>query len=646
MSEEPSITYHPSGKSREAVQDQTLLESADEVGINVESLCGGEGLCGTCKVIVDDGEECLSEVTDADETLLSEDQLADGYRLSCRATVEQSGDIEVTVPSVSQNTGGIVLTEGTELKIDLDPAVKQYHLTLAEPTLENNVADLERLYEGLATGYDLDVGEIDHHVHRELPNRLREQTVDGELEVTATVYDGQEVIDVTPGVNETMYGLAVDIGTTTLAVYLLDLRTGDVEAVSSRLNPQSKFGGDIMTRVRYRRKEENGREELQTAIVDGVNECIDEVTREAGIDPEDIYESVFVGNTAMHHFFLGIEPSHVAGSPYIAANHSPVEVKARTLGVDINSGGYLYWLPISGGWVGPDKVSVLLVSGHYKADEMTVCIDIGTNGEISVGNADKLWTTSAPAGPALEGAEITHGVRAQEGAIDHVSFDPDTGAPDPETIGDAPPNGICGSGVIDIVAGMFEVGLIDQRGKFRDEVSGHRRVRTNEDDIVEYVVVWDEESSIDGDVVLTQNDIREIQMAKAAIQGGTLVLLDELGIEEVDRVVLAGGFGNYIDPESARTLGLYPDTDIEAVESLGNAAGVGAQIALLDRSAREEAQHIVEEIEYFEIAGTDVFQDNFLESMYVPHQQLDRYPRIKSRVESIRSVDDVPGSTQ
>jgi uncharacterized 2Fe-2S/4Fe-4S cluster protein (DUF4445 family) len=644
MSEDSNITYHPSGKSREAVQDQTLLESAEEAGINVESLCGGEGLCGTCKVIVDDGEECLSEVTDADDTLLSEDQLADGYRLSCRATVERSEDIEVTVPSVSQNTGGIVLTEGTELEIDLDPAVKQYHLTLAEATLENNVADLERLFEGLATGYDLDVGEIDHHVHRELPNLLREQTVDGELEVTATVYDDQEVIDVTPGVNETMYGLAVDIGTTTLAVYLLDLRTGDVEAVSSQLNPQSKFGGDIMTRVRYRRKEDNGREELQTAIVDGVNECIDDVTREAGIDSEDIYESVFVGNTAMHHFFLGIEPSHVAGSPYIAANHSPVEVKARTLGVDINPGGYLYWLPISGGWVGPDKVSVLLVSGHYKTDEMTVCIDIGTNGEISVGNADKVWTTSAPAGPALEGAEITHGVRAQEGAIDHVSFDPDTGNPDWETIGNAIPNGICGSGVIDIVAGMFEVGVIDQRGKFRDEVSGHRRVRKNEDDVVEYVVVWDEESSIDGDVVLTQNDIREIQMAKAAIQGGTLVLMEELGIEEIDRVVLAGGFGNYIDPESARTLGLYPDADIEMVESLGNAAGVGAQIVLLDRSARDEAQHIVDEIEYFEIAGTDVFQDNFLESMYVPHQQLDRYPRTKSRVESIRNVDDVPGS--
>ena len=644
MSEESTVTYYPWDKSRDTPLGTSLLETADDAGISIESLCGGEGLCGTCKVIVEDGEGCLSEVTDADELLLSDDQLADGYRLSCRATVETGCDVDVTVPSVSQNTGGVVLTEGTELEVDLDPAVRQYHLKLDEPTLENNDADLERLFEGLAAGYDLAVDDIDHYVHRELPNCLREQTVEGQLEVTATVYDDREIIDVTPGLNETMYGLAVDIGTTTLAVYLLDLRTGDTVAVSSRLNPQSKFGGDIMTRVRYRRKEENGREELQTAIVEGVNDCIDEVTTEAGIEPGDVYEAVFVGNTAMHHLFLGIEPSHVAGSPYIAANHGPVEVKARTLGVDINPAGYLYWLPISGGWVGPDKVSVLLVSGHYKRDEMTVCIDIGTNGEISVGNAEQLWTTSAPAGPALEGAEITHGVRAQEGAIDHMSFDPETAEPDWGTIGDAVPNGICGSGVIDAVAGMFEVGLIDQRGKFRKEVLDHPRVRKNEDDVVEYVIVPDEESSVDGDIVLTQNDIREIQMAKAAIQGGTLVLMEELGIEEVDRVVLAGGFGNYIDPESARMLGLYPDTDIEAVESLGNAAGVGAQLVLLDRSARDEVQRIVEEIEYFEIAGTDVFQENFLESMYVPHQQLDRYPRIKSHIESIRDVDDVPGA--
>lgn len=641
MSEEPSITYQPWGKRTDAVIDQTLLSAAESAGVGIESLCGGEGLCGTCKVVVENGETRLSDPVEADELLLSEDLLEQGYRLSCRATVETQGDIEVTVPSVSQKSGGVVLTEGRELDIELDPAVKQYHLELDEPSLEDNVADRERLLAGLADDYGLDVDAIDHRVHRKLPNRLREREHDSRLDVTATVYDEREVIDLAPGVHEELYGLAVDIGTTTLAVYLLDLRTGDVEAVSSRLNPQSSFGGDIMTRVRHTRRNDDGRGELQDAIVEGVNDCIDEVTTEAGIEPGHVYESVFVGNTAMHHLFLGIEPSYVAGSPYVAANHAPVEVKARDLGIDINSSGYLYWLPISGGWVGPDKVAVLLVAGHYREDPMTVCIDIGTNGEISVGNKDQLWTTSAPAGPALEGAEITHGVRAQAGAIEHVTIDSETLEPDWEPIGDEPPNGICGSGVIDAVAELFETGILDRRGQFRDEVLDHDRVRTNDHDVVEYVLVWDDESTIDGDVVLTQNDIREIQMAKAAIQAGTLVLMDELGIEEVDRVVLAGGFGNYIDPDSARTIGLYPDTAFEKVESLGNAAGVGAQLALLDRDARDEAQHIVERAAYYEIAGTDVFRDSFLESMYLPHQHIERYPRVKAHVESLRDLDDI-----
>lgn len=654
MTDGPKITYRPWGTRASPSEGQSLLDVAEDAGVGIESLCGGEGLCGTCKVVVDEGEECLSEPTEADELLLSDSQLDRGYRLSCRAAIESASvsesaedatgreDLVVTVPEVSRNTGGIVLTEGTEFEIDLDPAVRQYHLELDEPTLEDTVADRERLLEGLVDGYDLCLEEIDYEVVRDLPSRIRERSVDGRLEVTATIYDECEVIDLTPGVREERYGLAVDVGTTTLAVYLVDLRTGDVEAVSSQLNPQTAFGGDIMTRIRHTRNTDGGLEELQSAIVEGVNECIAEVTIEAEVDPEHVYESVFVGNTAMHHLFLGIEPSYVAGSPYVGANHAPIEVKAREVGIDINPAGYLYWLPISGGWVGPDYVSVLLVSGHYRNDETTVCIDIGTNGEISVGNRDALWTTSAPAGPALEGAEITHGIRAQDGAIEHVAVDAETFEPEVETIGDVPPSGICGSGVIDAVAELFEVGVLDRRGKFREEALGHDRVRPNDDDVVEYVLVWNERSAIDSDVVLTQNDIREIQMAKAAIQAGTLVLMDELDIDDVDRVVLAGGFGNYIDPTSARTIGLYPDTPFEAVESLGNAAGIGAQLVLLDRDARREAERVVECTEYYEIAGTDVFRDAFLESMYLPHRQFDRYPRVRDRLESIRDIDDVP----
>lgn len=631
MSDEPAVRFSPWETSVDVEEGTTVLEAADRAGLSIESLCGGEGLCGTCKVVVDDGEDCLSQVTDADELLLSEEQLESGYRLSCRANVE-CGPVDVTVPNVSQNTGGVVLTEGEEMEVDLDPVVTNYHVELSPPSLSDNTADFERVGEALEENYGPAVDEIDSRVHRELPGRMRGEEADEKLHATVTVYDDEEIIDITPGWDETMYGLAVDIGTTTIAVYLVDLRTGDREAVSSRVNPQSKFGGDIMSRMRHTRRNEDGREELQDAIIEGTNELIDEVVEEAGIDTDNIYEAVFVGNTAMHHLFLGIDPHYVAGSPYVAANHTPVTVKARDLDIDINPAGYVYWLPISGGWVGPDKVSVLLVSGHHERDELTVCVDIGTNGEISVGSSERMWATSAPAGPALEGAEITHGVRAQDGAIEFLSIDRETLAPDLDVIGDEPPIGICGSGIIDVLAELFEAGVIDQRGQFQEELLDHPRIRRNADSVLEYVLVFDDESGIDGDVVVTQNDLREIQQAKAAIQAGTRVLMDELEIESVDRVVLAGAFGNYIDPESAMTVGLYPDVEFDDVVSLGNAAGIGAQLALLNREKRAEAMEIVGHVEYFEIAGTEIFRNKFMESMYVPHQRMDLYPSVRERL--------------
>ncbi|MFB6110408.1 MAG: ASKHA domain-containing protein [Halodesulfurarchaeum sp.] len=638
MSEESRVTFYPWKKTADVEPDTTLLDAAADAGVSIEALCAGNGRCGTCKAIVDD-DAPLSSITTAEEQTLSPEQLEEGYRLTCRATVTGSGEVSVTVPPDSQKAGGIVLTEGRELEFAIDPPVKKYHVDMPVPTLSNNVADFERMSEAIEGTYDLEIEDIDYELQRELPNLMREEERDGRLEATATVYDEREIIDVEPGLSETAYGLAIDVGTTTVATYLVNLKTGETEAISSTLNPQSKQGGDIMTRMRYTRRNETGREELKTEIREGINETIEEVTAEAGVDREDIYESVFVGNTAMHHLFLGIDPAYVAGSPYVAAREAPIAVKARELGIDINESGYVYWLPVSGGWVGPDKVSVLLVAGHYREDPTTVCIDIGTNGEISVGNAEKMLVTSAPAGPALEGAELRYGVRAQAGAIETLRIDPDTLDPTYETIEDEPPNGITGSGVIDALAQLFEVGLVDQRGKFRDAVLDHERVRENDDGELEYVVVEKEDAALAEDIVLTQNDIRSVQMAKAAIQAGSRVLMDELDIDNPDRVLMAGAFGNYIDKHSAMTIGLYPDIDPDDVVSLGNAAGVGAKLALLDTERREEAERIVEEVEYFEIAGTDVFQKNFMESMYLPHQDFDLYPHVKERVMRRRELE-------
>ncbi len=642
MSEDSNIRFRPWDKAGRGEPGATLLEVAQATGINIESLCGGEGLCGTCTVIVEEGSDCLEEPSQAEQHLFTPAQLDEGYRLSCRATVAQTDcQLDVSVPSSSQQSSGVVLTEGVELDIELNPAVRHHRVVLPTPSLDDHTADRERLIAGLAYQYDLDITQIDHLVQQELPNTLREHETDEGLALTATVYDESEVIDVSPGLDEAVYGLAIDIGTTTVAVYLLDLRSGEQLAVASTLNPQSRYGGDIMTRVRHTRREEAGRDQLQQAIIEGVNECINDVTREAGVTSDDIYEAVFVGNTAMHHLFLGIEPSYVAGSPYIPANHAGLQTKARELDIEINPAGYLTWLPISGGWVGPDHVSVLLVSGHYRREEMTVCIDIGTNGEISVGNQDGVWVTSAPAGPALEGAEITHGIRAQNGAIEAVSIDPETFEPTYETIGDGPPNGICGSGVIDALAEMFLVGLVDRRGQFKDEILNHDRIRRNAHDVIEYLLVDESDADVGHDLVITQNDIREIQRAKAAIQAGTLVLLEELDIDAIERVVLAGGFGNYIDPDSAMTIGLYPDVGADRVEFIGNAAGIGAHVSLLDSGQRAEADRIVEQVQYYEIAGTDTFRDHFLDSMYLPHRDFDRYPWVRDRIERSRDVDDI-----
>ncbi len=638
MSEDSQVTFYPWKKSVDVEPDTTLLDAAENAGVSIEGLCAGNGRCGTCKAIIGDGEEHLSEFAKAEEQTLSSEQRENGYRLTCRARVTEPGNVDVTVPPDSQKTAGIVLTEGQELEYAIDPPVKKYHVDLPTPSLSDNVADYERIGEALEETYDLSLDAVDHEIQRELPNRMREQEVEDRLEATATVYEGEELIDVEPGLSETAYGLAIDLGTTTVATYLVNLKNGETEAISSQLNPQTKQGGDIMTRMRYTRRNDDGREELKAEIRDGINETIEEVVREADVDPSNIYESVFVGNTAMHHLFLGIDPAYVAGSPYVAAREAPYKVKARELGIDINESGYVYWLPVSGGWVGPDKVSVLLVSGHYKEPETTVCIDIGTNGEISVGNDEEMLVTSAPAGPALEGAELRYGVRAQAGAIETLVIDPETLEPTYETIEDEPPNGITGSGVIDALAQLFMVGIVDQRGKFRDAVLDHERVRENDEEL-EYVVAYAEEAALAEDIVLTQNDIRSIQMAKAAIQAGTRVLMSELDIENPDRVLMAGAFGNYIDKESAMTIGMYPDIDPDDVVSLGNAAGVGAKLALLDSDRRAEAERIVDEVEYFEIAGTDVFQDNFMQSMYLPHEDFDLYPHVKEKVRASRKLE-------
>lgn len=634
MAQESVVSFTPGDIDAETEAGRTVLEVADGIEVRIEALCGGNGVCGTCAVQIESGSENLSPVTEEERTVLSGDQLEDGYRLGCRAVVE--GDVSVHVPPSSRSEGEIVMTEGVEVDVDLDPSVRLYRLELPAPTLEDNTADRERLLEALEQQYTVEVSSFDRLATTELPSRIRVAKNGETLRCTAVVYEKAEVLSVIPGTAQSAYGLAIDIGTTTVAVYLLDLRSGDVLSVSSQLNPQSRHGGDIISRVQYS-QEPGGREELQSEIVDAINESIDEVTAEANIDPDEIFEAVVVGNTAMHHLFLGIDASAVAANPYVPAMQASETVKARELGVEINDSGYLSWLPIIGGWVGPDFVADLLAAGILDRSESVVCIDIGTNGEIAVYDGEQAWTASAPAGPALEGAEISHGMRAKPGAIEAVTLDPDTWEPTLEVIDGADPIGICGSGIVDVVAQMFLVGAIDRRGRLVSPEESHGRIRETEDGDREFVLVEAAETNGDSPIVVSQEDVRDIQNAKAAIQTGTNILLSEAGVDDVDRLVMAGGFGNYLDPESAKLLGMYPQVGAEQVEFLGNAAGYGAIYALLEREAKAEAERIVEEVNYVELAAWDGFHDEFMEAMYLPHRNLGAYPDVKARLDDVEA---------
>ncbi len=641
MGTQRSVSFEPWAVEVSTSSDATILELAEQEDIGIEALCGGEGVCGTCTVKVEDGDQNLSAVTDAERAVLSEDEINVGKRLGCEARI-QGGHVSVFVPPKSRIEQAVIMTDGRSFDIERQPAARAYPLELEAPTLADTVADRERVVMALADEYDVTISTVDRRGLQSLPNKLRAGNDRETLRVTPVVYRDDHLLTVRPGHDTSTYGIAVDVGTTTLACYLLDLETGDRCGTASRLNPQMRHGGDIISRVEFAQRGSTEQATLHQEVAGAVEAMIEEVTAAAGISPEQIVDAVFVGNTAMHHCFLEIETTPVAVAPYVPAIHAGVEYPARDLDIPINESARCYWLPVIGGWVGPDFVADLLAAGVFERAGTTVYIDIGTNGEIGVSTDDRLLAASAPAGPALEGAEITDGVQAKPGAIERVSFDPETWAPEIEVIDGAEPVGICGSGLLDAVASLFEVGAINRRGRLPEPDGRSSHIRESADGDRRFRIVEAAESGTGEDIVVSQEDIREIQHAKAAIQTGTTLLLDEAGVESVDQLVMAGGFGNSIDPHSASLLGLFPETQVETVDFIGNAAGYGAMYALLDEGARETAASIVEEVEYVELATLDRFNDEFMEAMFLPHRDIDRYPSVKRRVEEPRDTIEKP----
>jgi len=524
-----------------------------------------------------------------------------------------------------------VRKEATLRDIKLKPAVKKYFIELKKPTLHNNLGDLERIQAGLAEKYKLRNLTIDYPILQNLQNIAR----DGDWKVTVSVWNKKEIIDIEPGNAPKAYGLAVDIGTTTVAGYLCDLTTGEVVATNSMMNPQVAYGEDVMSRISYAVKGKGGLKQMNRAIIKGVNQIAGRAAARAGIKRTDIIDFAVVGNTCMHHIFLNIDPEYLGRTPFSPSVHHSLNIKARDLGIKIAPSAYVHVLPIEAGFVGADNVGVLIAEEPYNQDEILLIIDIGTNGELIMGNRKKLLSSSCATGPAFEGAEIKHGMRAAPGAIEKLKIDPKTGEVQFKVIGNEHWNtevnnisarGICGSGIFDAAAQMFLAGIIDKGGRFNSRLKSPRLQKDG--GTPEYVIARKEETTVGHEIVICQKDIRAIQLAKGAMYAGARIMMKRLGIDKIDKVILAGAFGSYIDKESAAVIGLFPDCAPENVYAVGNAAGDGARIALLNTDKRKEADVMARRVEYVELTIEPEFNSTFTRALSFPHAD-DEFPHLK-----------------
>lgn len=606
------VEYQPMGRRAEVEEGKNLLEVAAELGVNIRTDCGGKGTCGKCRIVVVSSANGLALPTGLEQRILKE-KLEGRYRLACQVPV--AGHMQVMVPEESRVEDTVVLTEGKGVPFKLEPLVARYHVVMSPPTLEAPLGDGERLLEALKRLYGLNGATIVLPALQKLPGVLR----NGCWDVTVTVHQGRgpEIIDVEPGYSEDAYGVAVDIGTTTVVAYLCHLGDGQVKAVESMTNPQVAYGDDVMARISYTMAEKEGRRRMRHAIVKGLNELVGKACHRVGVAPEQVAEMAVVGNTAMHHLFLGVDAEFLAKSPFAPAIHAQSDFRGQDLGMRINPAANVHLLPNVAGFVGADCVADVIATEIYNHDELTLLIDIGTNGELVLGNRRLgMVACSAAAGPAFEGAHIQFGMRAAPGAIEHVRIDPATREVECRVIGNAPPRGICGSGIVDVIAEMLRAGVISSTGRINTGIASPR-VRKGERG-AEFVLEWASRTAMGEDIVMTQGDIREVQLAKAAFHAGARLLMKDLGVERVDGVLLAGAFGSYLDPKAAMAIGLFPPCDIERVAALGNTAGYGARMALLSRSKRAEAAVVASRMRYIELTVDPGFQALFVSGTRFP----------------------------
>ncbi|MHB1006744.1 MAG: ASKHA domain-containing protein [Chloroflexota bacterium] len=613
-----TVTFFPEGKSIQVETGTLLTVAAKEAGAFIDAPCGDRGVCGKCRVQVapsrlnlqGDGVLAgLDELTAAERKALTAEEIAEGWRLACQATV--LADATVRVPFGTLQT----VLSGIQASGKLLPNARKVHVRLSEPTVADQRADVQRLREALAR--DGRGPTVRLEAARDLGQALRP----ADFAVTAVLV-GDECIAVEPGdTSDEVYGVAVDIGTTSIVGALMDLTSGEAVAVASSLNGQASFGADVISRINFAAAGPEGLAQLQASVVGTINAILAELISRSGVPRERIYELVAVGNTTMSHLFLGINPSSLALAPYVAVNSDAYATRASELGIEIHPRGQVYMLPNIACFVGSDTVGVVLATRQHDDPRVRLAIDIGTNGEIVLGSAERLVACSTAAGPAFEGAEITFGMRATDGAIEKLWIEDDVVV---RTINNGRPRGLCGSGLIDAVAEMLRVGLIDETGRLvapedaaqvLPEALCKRLVQTERG--YAFVLAGAGRQR----VYLTQQDVRKLQLAKGAISAGIQILMKELGLSghaEIAEVLLAGAFGSYVSPASARAIGLVPPFPLSRLISVGNAASVGARMALLSMDARKEAEAIARRVEHIELSSRADFQDEFVTAMYFP----------------------------
>jgi len=600
MANKYSVIILPDNKRLGANQGENLFQFLTRQGYSIPSACGGVGTCGKCRVLFKAG---AGVPTESDRAHLTEAELEAGWRLACMQRIDQNLVLEI--PEIEETVRAKELLNKV-LRIRLDSGIKKTYLELPKPSLQEQRPDTIRLQEELGEGR-LTFPLL---VLKKLPNLLRQ--ADFKVTVTRTA---NHVLDVETGdTTAAHYGIAIDIGTTTLAGYLLSLDTGVDLAVSSRMNPQRSFGDDVISRIKQvHDRGEEGLTELQNAVTSGINAMIRHLCHTARVSPVHIYKATVAGNPTMIHLFLGVDPSNIDHSPFIPVVRDSLIVPARELGLDMNPEAQVHILPGVSGYVGADITAGILYTRLHRAKGVQLFIDIGTNAEIVLGNKDRLLACSTPAGPALEGARIKYGMNALRGAIAYVFLnDRDVKL---QTIGDGSPQGICGSGLIDLGGELRKVGLLDERGNLRERANLpiSERIQVGEKGQLQFLVTDDSKP-----IYLTQQDVRELQLAKGAIRSGVELALREWGVtlNEVEKVYLAGAFGTYVRRESVLRIGMLPEFPLDKIRPVGNAAGQGAKLCLLNRRKWEEIQALTERVEYFELSGLSDFSRVFIDSMH------------------------------